>query len=301
MTMITEQRNPATMTIDQQSTLDILRTINQEDHKVPEAVGQPETLATMAQIVDYMVASYQSGNRVFYIGAGTSGRLGVLDAVELVPTYGISGTEVIGLQAGGQQAMYTAVEGAEDSKELAITDLKHHDLHAGDLVIGIAASGRTPYVIGGLDYANSLGLHTAAISCNPDAAISAHAELAIEVVVGPEVVTGSTRMKAGTAQKLVLNMMSTAMMIRAGKVYGNLMVDLKPTNQKLEQRAQRIVQEATGASVDAVADAYERANHSVKTAIVMLTTNGSVDQANAALAQHDGRVAPAIAQLVKEM
>ncbi|MHA3067085.1 N-acetylmuramic acid 6-phosphate etherase [Lacticaseibacillus saniviri] len=301
MTMITEQRNPATMTIDQQSTLDILRTINQEDRKVPEAVGQPETLATMAQIVDYMVASYQSGNRVFYIGAGTSGRLGVLDAVELVPTYGISGTEVIGLQAGGQQAMYTAVEGAEDSKELAITDLKHHDLHAGDLVIGIAASGRTPYVIGGLDYANSLGLHTAAISCNPDAAISAHAELAIEVVVGPEVVTGSTRMKAGTAQKLVLNMMSTAMMIRAGKVYGNLMVDLKPTNQKLEQRAQRIVQEATGASVEAVADAYERANHSVKTAIVMLTTNGSVDQANAALAQHDGRVAPAIAQLVKEM
>ncbi len=205
----TEARNPATTHIDVMSTADILKTINQQDQQVPKVIAAPEVMTPLTQIVDQVVASFRQGGRLFYIGAGTSGRLGVLDAAECVPTFGVSPEMVQGLIAGGKRAMTEAVEGAEDSQEGGAADLKAHALSAKDFVVGLAASGRTPYVIGGLDYAKSVGAGTAALSCNHGAAISAHADLVIEAVVGPEVVTGSTRMKAGTVEKLLLNMLST--------------------------------------------------------------------------------------------
>ncbi|MCI1891104.1 MAG: N-acetylmuramic acid 6-phosphate etherase [Schleiferilactobacillus harbinensis] len=295
MKYVTESRNPATLHIDTMTTTEILRTINAEDQKVAPALSDPRTITTLGKIADHMASVYQSGHHTYYIGAGTSGRLGILDAVELVPTYGITGTEIEGLIAGGSRAMYVAVEGAEDSAELAVHDLQEKQLTAADMVIGIAASGRTPYVIGGLDYARSLGAKTASIACNPDALVSPHADWPVEIVVGPEVVTGSTRMKAGTAQKLALNMLSTTAMIKSGKVYGNLMVDLKPTNEKLVDRAKRIIQEATGASAVESAQAYAAADKSPQVAIVMLAAHVPAATAKAALAQHQGRVALAIA------
>lgn len=295
----TEQRNPRSTKIDTLSTENILKLINSEDQQVPQAIDDPVIIASIAKVVDAINLAIKKGGHVFYVGAGTSGRLGILDAVETVPTYGVSSELFQGLIAGGNTAIFKAVEGAEDKVELGRQDLIDHHFNQNDFVLGIAASGRTPYVIGALDYARELGAKTGALSCNSGAEISRHADLPIEVVVGPEVVTGSTRMKAGTAQKLVLNMISTTVLINAGKVYGNLMVDVLPTNGKLVNRAKRIIQDATGVSATVAADYYERAQHQPKLAIVMILTERDATAAQALLTAGDGRIAIAV-KLAKE-
>lgn len=290
----TEQRNPRSMHVDTMSTRDILTLINTEDQTVPAAIGESAVLDAIARVVEAVNETIANGGRVFYAGAGTSGRLGVLDAAETVPTFGVRPTLFVSLIAGGERAMVNAVEGAEDDAELGQQDLIAHEFSAGDFLLGIAASGRTPYVIGALDYARSIGARTGSLSCNPAAEISMHAELPIEVVVGPEVVTGSTRMKAGTAQKLVLNMISTTSMIHAGKVYENLMVDVLPTNRKLVDRAKRIIQAATDVSDGVAAEYYERAHHRPKLAIVMILTQRDAASADALLQAAGGRIAAAV-------
>jgi N-acetylmuramic acid 6-phosphate etherase len=266
--MQTEQQNPNTLMIDSLSTLDMLRVINAEDMKVAQAVQA--VLPAVAQAIDAIVERFKRGGRLIYVGAGTSGRLGVLDAVECVPTFGVPPTMVQGILAGGMPAMIRSVEGAEDNPELAREDLRSLPLTADDAVVGIAASGTTPYVIGALEYARAVGAVTIGIACNAPAPVLDAAEIAIGVVVGPEVITGSTRLKSGTAQKLVLNMISTGAMIKLGKVYGNLMVDVQATNIKLVQRAKRIVMAITGLTDDrAAADLLDAADREVKTAIVM--------------------------------
>nr|WP_225418945.1 N-acetylmuramic acid 6-phosphate etherase [Lacticaseibacillus jixianensis] len=294
MEKTTEARNPATTHIDVMSTAEILATINHEDQQVPKVIADPAVMTPLIKIVDRVVASFQAGGRLIYIGAGTSGRLGVLDAAECVPTFGVSPAMVQGLIAGGKRAMTDAVEGAEDSAQGGASDLQAIKLTANDFVLGLAASGRTPYVIGGLDYARSLGAGTGALSCNHEAAISAHAEFAIEAVVGPEVVTGSTRMKAGTVEKLLLNMISTTAMIKLGKVYGNLMVDVKPTNIKLVDRAKRIIMAATGVDFATAERFYEAAGHEPKVAIVMIDGDVDLAHAKSALAAADGFIAKAL-------
>lgn len=297
MERMTEKRNSATTHIDTMSTTEILQTINQQDQQVPVVISQAPVIAAITQVVDTIVAGIKQGGRLFYMGAGTSGRLGILDAAECVPTYGTDPELVQGLIAGGAKAVTEAVEGAEDSAELGAQDLQDRHLTANDFVLGIAASGTTPYVIGGLDYATKIGAHTGALSCNDHSLIGQHAEVAIEAVVGPEVVTGSTRMKAGTAEKLILNMISTTTMIKLGKVYGNLMVDVKPTNIKLVDRAKRIIHEATGVSMEEAAKFYEAAQHQPKVAIVMI--NGDVDYATAekALRENHGFIAASLQAL----
>ena len=276
--MQTEQQNPNTMMIDSLSTLDMLRVINAEDMKVAQAVQA--VLPAVAQAIDAIVGRFKRGGRLIYIGAGTSGRLGVLDAVECVPTFGVPPTMVQGILAGGMPAMIRSVEGAEDNPELAREDLRALPLTADDAVVGIAASGTTPYVIGALEYARAVGAATIGIACNAPAPVLDAADIAIGVVVGPEVITGSTRLKSGTAQKLVLNMISTGSMIKLGKVYGNLMVDVQATNIKLVQRAKRIIMAITGLTDDnAAADLLDAADREVKTAIVM--HKRSVDAAEA--------------------
>ncbi|MGL5902034.1 MAG: N-acetylmuramic acid 6-phosphate etherase, partial [Cetobacterium sp.] len=240
--LTTESRNVNTLNIDTVSTAEMVKIINDEDKKVAEAVATE--LPQIAEAIDGIVERMKKGGRLIYIGAGTSGRLGILDASECPPTYGVSEELVQGLIAGGVEAIFRAKEGAEDSKELAIQDLKDRELTANDTVVGLAASGRTPYVIGGLEYANEIGALTVSITCNADSSVAKEAKIAISPVVGPEVVTGSTRLKSGTAQKLVLNMLSTGSMIKMGKVYGNLMVDVQSTNEKLVERAKKIVSEA---------------------------------------------------------
>ena len=287
--LTTEQRNPATMHIDSMSTLDMVKTINQEDQKVAIAVGTQDK--KIAQAIDEAAKRYSEGGRLIYIGAGTSGRLGVLDAVELVPTYGIKPERAMGLTAGGKNAMYLAVEGAEDSPELAQKDLKDLNLKQNDVVLGLAASGRTPYVIGGLDYANKVGALTISIACVKNSKIGQHAKIVIEAVVGPEVITGSTRMKAGTAQKMILNMISTGVMIKQGKVYENVMIDVKPTNSKLIDRACRIIQITTDATIAEAKETLKKANNDVVLAIIMLKNKQSLDQAKALLSDADGNVA----------
>ncbi|UQE76165.1 N-acetylmuramic acid 6-phosphate etherase [Gordonia sp. PP30] len=264
----TETRNPRTTALDAMSVTELLTVMNAEDRKVAEAVG--EAIGEIAAAVDLVAAAFRNGGRLIYLGAGTSGRLGVLDAVECPPTFGTPPEQVVGLIAGGERAFVKAVEGAEDSAELAATELAGIGLNADDAVVGIAASGRTPYVIGGLDYARGVGASTISVACNRGAVVSGHADVAIEVDNGPEVLTGSTRLKAGTSQKLILNMISTASMVQVGKVYGNLMVDVMPTNEKLVARAQRIVAEATGCSAAEAAAAYDAAGGHAKTAIVMI-------------------------------
>ncbi|WP_440714032.1 N-acetylmuramic acid 6-phosphate etherase [Gordonia sp. FQ] len=264
----TETRNPRTTALDAMSVTELLTVMNAEDGKVAEAVG--EAIGEIAAAVDLVAAAFRNGGRLVYLGAGTSGRLGVLDAVECPPTFGTPPEQVVGLIAGGERAFVKAVEGAEDSAELAATELAGIGLNADDAVVGIAASGRTPYVIGGLDYARGVGASTISVACNRGAVVSGHADVAIEVDNGPEVLTGSTRLKAGTSQKLILNMISTASMVQVGKVYGNLMVDVMPTNEKLVARAQRIVAEATGCSAAEAAAAYDAAGGHAKTAIVMI-------------------------------
>ena len=290
--MTTEMRNPDTMELDAMSPLEIITAMNREDKTIPDAVG--EHLAEIAGVVEWGIRSLQQKGRIFYMGAGTSGRLGVLDASECPPTFGVSPDTVIGLIAGGEQAFTRAVEGAEDSKEAGRKDLEAHGLTEKDLVIGLAASGRTPYVLGGLEYARSIGCHTASVSCNPGSPLSHAAEAGIEIVVGPEILTGSTRLKAGTAQKMVLNMISTAVMAGVGKVYQNLMVDVVQTNEKLRKRALHIVTEATGAEEEAASSALHMAGGNCKTAITMLLADCSPEEARKRLEDAQGHVREAI-------
>ena len=291
--LLTEARNPQTMELDSMTPLEIVTAMNREDARVPESI-RPQ-LPNIAQCVAWATGAIRSGGRLIYMGAGTSGRLGVLDAVECPPTFGVSPDVVVGLIAGGERAFVKAVEGAEDSRELGKADLEAIGLTPKDLVVGIAASGRTPYVLGGLAYANSLGCKTAAISCNPGSAVGKEARLAIEVAPGPECLTGSTRLKAGTAQKLILNMISTATMVGCGKAYSNLMVDVMQTNEKLVVRAQNIVMEATGVSRDSAKEAIALAGGSCKLAVTMILAECTVEEAKERLERCGGSVRQAIA------
>lgn len=295
--LITESRNPATMNIDTMSTLEMVKTINNEDQKVAEAVATQAK--PIAQAIDEAAKLFGKNGRLIYVGAGTSGRLGVLDAAELVPTYGIKPERAVGLIAGGKEAMYNAVEGAEDSSELGVKDLRKLNLTANDIIIGLAASGRTPYVIGCLDYAKSLGAFTIAIACVPDSEIGHHAQVAIEAVVGPEVVTGSTRMKAGTAQKIILNTISTGIMIKQGKVYQNVMINVQPTNTKLVDRACRIISLTTGVSFEQAATVLKETDNKVALAIVMIKTGKSKHSATKLLAACHGDVGRALQGIKK--
>ena len=267
----TEQRNPNTRNIDKLDTLSMLKLINDEDKKTALAVEAE--LPNIAKAVDVITSKLQSGGRLLYIGAGTSGRLGVLDASECPPTFGVSPHMVQGLIAGGAKALISSIEGAEDNKSRAISDLKERNLNTSDVLVGIAASGRTPYVISALEYANSIGAVTVAISCVSHSQIAEVASIAITPITGAEVITGSTRLKAGTATKMVLNMLTTATMVKLGKVYSNLMVDVQATNEKLKARAIRIVMEALGCSEEEAIDALEKSNHSAKSAINLLLSN----------------------------
>ena len=291
--LLTEARNPQTMELDSMTPLEIVTAMNREDARVPESI-RPQ-LPNIAQCVAWATEAIRSGGRLIYMGAGTSGRLGVLDAVECPPTFGVSPDVVVGLIAGGERAFVKAVEGAEDSRELGKADLEAIGLTPKDLVVGIAASGRTPYVLGGLAYANNLGCKTAAISCNPGSAVGKEARLAIEVAPGPECLTGSTRLKAGTAQKLILNMISTATMVGCGKAYSNLMVDVMQTNEKLVVRAQNIVMEATGVSRDSAKEAIALAGGSCKLAVTMILADCTVGEAKERLERCGGSVRQAIA------
>lgn len=291
--LVSESRNPATMNLDEMTTLEMVATFNHEDSKVPEAIRA--VLPEVAQAVDMAAASFKAGGRLIYLGAGTSGRLGVLDASECPPTFGVPHGLVVGLIAGGPGALLKAVEGAEDSEELGVTDLKNLQITPADTIVGLAASGRTPYVIGALRYARELGCATVAISCNPDSPIAHEAQVAISPVVGPEALTGSTRLKSGTAQKLVLNMISTGAMVKNGKVYQNLMVDVKATNVKLVDRACRIVVEATGAARADAEAALSQTDFEVKPAILMILANISAQEAIQRLKAHHGFLRAALA------
>ena len=290
--MTTERRNPRTMQLDTMSELEIVTVMNEEDARVPLAIAKK--LPQIAQAAHWAAEAFAQGGRLFYMGAGTSGRLGVLDAAECPPTFGVDPGVVVGLIAGGEKAFIKAVEGAEDDRALGQSDLEAHNLTAKDVVIGIAASGRTPYVLGGLAYARSVGCRTAAIACNPGSAVGKAADLAIEVEVGPEVLTGSTRLKSGTAQKLILNMISTASMVRAGKAYQNLMVDVMQTNEKLHVRAENIVIDATGVERAEARRAIDAAGGSVKCAITMLLAGCDADEARRRLDEAKGHVRAAI-------
>ncbi|AWC93003.1 TPA: N-acetylmuramic acid 6-phosphate etherase [Morganella morganii subsp. morganii] len=290
--MITESRNPASADIDSLPTLDMLRVINREDQTVALAVEK--TLPQVAQVVDAVAQAFRLGGRLIYMGAGTSGRLGILDASECPPTFGTPAEQVVGLIAGGHKAILKAVENAEDNRELAVSDLKALNFSKKDVLVGIAASGRTPYVLGGMEYALSLGATVAAVSCNPDSEMSRLAGIAITPVVGPEVITGSSRMKAGTAQKLILNMITTGAMIRSGKVYGNLMADVEATNAKLVERQKRIVMAATECDRATAEQALAACDGHCKTAIVMILAQLSAGDAKALLAQHQGFIRDAL-------
>ncbi|HAE79735.1 N-acetylmuramic acid 6-phosphate etherase [Morganella morganii] len=290
--MITESRNPASADIDSLPTLDMLRVINREDQTVALAVEK--ILPQVAQVVDAVAQAFRLGGRLIYMGAGTSGRLGILDASECPPTFGTPAEQVVGLIAGGHKAILKAVENAEDNRELAVNDLKALNFSEKDVLVGIAASGRTPYVLGGMEYALSLGATVAAVSCNPDSEMSRLAGIAITPVVGPEVITGSSRMKAGTAQKLILNMLTTGAMIRSGKVYGNLMADVEATNAKLVERQKRIVMAATECDRATAEQALTACDGHCKTAIVMILAQLSAGDAKALLAQHQGFIRDAL-------
>ena len=290
--LLTEAVNPKTAKVDRLRTDELLTVINNEDSQVAGAVEKE--ILHIAAAVDKITEALKEGGRLIYIGAGTSGRLGVLDAAECPPTFGVESGLVIGLIAGGEKALVEAVEGAEDDYAGAIRQFQTIQLNAKDVVVGLAASGRTPYVIGGLEYANTVGAFTVAVSCTPESAVSKVARLSIAPLVGPEVITGSTRMKAGTAQKMVLNMLTTATMIRLGKVYGNLMVDVRPTNAKLVERAKRIVAEATGVDREFAGEVLVEAGLNPKTAIVMIKRECSASQASKYLTAADGFISKAI-------
>ncbi len=289
--LTTEKRNEKTMNLDTLSIEEAMKIMNEEDQNVALAVR--EALPQIKPIIEETINSFNKGGRLFYIGAGTSGRLGILDASECVPTFGVSPEMVQGIIAGGKKAMTVAVEGAEDSLELGKEDLKNVNLTNNDIVVGIAASGRTPYVIGALEYANEIGATTATIACNKNAEISKYAKYPVEVDAGAEFLTGSTRLKAGTSQKLILNMISTISMIGIGKVYKNLMVDVQPTNDKLIERSKRIIMEATGCDYETAKQSFE-ISKDVKTAIVMILTGVSKDEAKEKLANSKGFIREAI-------
>ncbi|MFE4130503.1 N-acetylmuramic acid 6-phosphate etherase [Peribacillus sp. YIM B13482] len=290
--LTTELRNEDTMNIDSVNTMEIISAINKEDLKVAAAVQ--EVLPEIKTVVEWALESLKKGGRLIYIGAGTSGRLGVLDAVECPPTFSTPPDRVLGIITGGEKAFVRAIEGAEDKEEFGECDLIDVDLTANDTVIGIAASGRTPYVKGALRYARMVGAKAVALSCNKNASITEAADIGIEVVVGPEVLTGSTRMKAATAQKMVLNMISTATMIRLGKVYENLMIDVNVSNQKLKDRAISIIETLTNADYDHALNMLEKANNQVKPAIVMIKTSTDYDKAMELLEKAGGDVRKAI-------
>ena len=289
----TKQRNPKTVNIDTLSTLDMVKLINQEDHRVAEAVA----LVTdkIAEAVDVIAARLSTGGRLIYCGAGTSGRLGILDAVECPPTYSTDPETVQALMAGGYGAIFKAVEGAEDSKELGVTDMQSIGFSAKDVLVGIAASGRTPYVLGCMEYARELGAPTVAVTCCPGSTLDRFADIGIAPAPGPEVVTGSTRMKSGTAQKMVLNMLSTGAMIKLGKVYGNLMVDVKPSNEKLVRRCVTIVCSATDCAEAEAVEALEQCGYHPKTAIVMILRSVDAETADRLLEAAGGRIAKVLA------
>jgi len=284
--LISETRNADTMDLDSLSTLEMVTKFNEQDATVAAAVHK--TLPAVAQAVDAAAASLQEGGRLIYMGAGTSGRLGVLDASECPPTFGVPHGLVVGLIAGGPGALLKAVEGAEDDEQLGVSDLQALELTPQDMVVGLAASGRTPYVIGALRFARQLGCRTAAVSCNPDSPIAREAEIAISPVVGPEALTGSTRLKSGTAQKLVLNMISTGAMVKIGKVYQNLMVDMQATNIKLVDRACRMVCQATGCEREEAERALRQTSFEVKTAILMVLSGAEAAEAKTLLVAHNG-------------
>lgn len=290
--MTTEQPHELTQNIDQLDSEQIMYLINQEDSRITDTVH--ELIPRIAEVADLIVDAFRSGGRLFYVGAGTSGRIGILDASECPPTYGTDPSMVQGLIAGGFEAVRAAIEGAEDSEDLGKRDIDENGISPKDVVIGIAASGRTPYVLGAMRRAKERGAIVVGLCNNNHSPMRQYTEHVIEAVVGPEVIMGSTRMKAGTAQKLILNMLTTTAMIRIGKVYKNLMVDLNPSNNKLVHRAKRIILLATGASDDAVEKAYTEAGAHVKTAIVMLLANVGVEEAARLLKDTDGYVRQAI-------
>ena len=287
-TLITEQRNPNSMHVDSLSALEIVQLMNKEDKQVPLAIEK--CLPQIAQAVERIVAAFQQGGRLVYIGAGTSGRLGVLDASECPPTFGVSPEMVKGIIAGGERALRHPIEGAEDSKTHAVVDLQTIQFSSKDVLVGIAASGRTPYVIGALEYAKSLGSVTVSIASNPNSAMANIVDIAIDTVVGPEVLTGSSRLKSGTAQKLVLNMLPTASMILMGKCYQNLMVDVQASNEKLKARAIRIVMQATDCEKALAEETLKLADQNAKLAIMMILSGLDRAQAEALLEKHQGKL-----------
>lgn len=287
-TLITEQRNPNSMHVDSLSALEIVQLMNEEDKQVPLAIEK--CLPQIAQAVECIVAAFQQGGRLVYIGAGTSGRLGVLDASECPPTFGVSPEMVKGIIAGGERALRHPIEGAEDSKTHAVVDLQTIQFSSKDVLVGIAASGRTPYVIGALEYAKSLGSVTVSIASNPNSAMANIVDIAIDTVVGPEVLTGSSRLKSGTAQKLVLNMLTTASMILMGKCYQNLMVDVQASNEKLKARAIRIVMQATDCDKALAEETLKQADQNAKLAIMMILSGLDRAQAEALLEKHHGKL-----------
>ena len=287
-TLITEQRNPNSMNVDSLSALEIVQLMNEEDKQVPLAIEK--CLPQIAQAVERIVAAFQQGGRLVYIGAGTSGRLGVLDASECPPTFGVSPEMVKGIIAGGERALRHPIEGAEDSKAQAVVDLQTIQFSSKDVLVGIAASGRTPYVIGALEYAKSLGSVTVSIASNPNSAMANIVDIAIDTVVGPEVLTGSSRLRSGTAQKLVLNMLTTASMILMGKCYQNLMVDVQASNEKLKARAIRIVMQATDCEKALAEETLKLADQNAKLAIMMILSGLDRAQAEALLEKHQGKL-----------
>ena len=290
--LVTESRNSSTVNLDQMTTEEVLRAMNNEDKTVAEAVEKE--LSDIAEAVEHIIEAFNNDARLIYFGAGTSGRVGVVDAVECPPTFGTHPDKVVALIAGGDKAFVRAVEGAEDSLDLAKEELMNIKLTKDDVVVGIAASGRTPYVIGGLNYATEVGCKTVAVSCNKNSEVGKIADVAIEVETGSEVLTGSTRLKAGTSQKMVANMLTTASMIGVGKVYKNLMVDVQQTNKKLITRAENIVIEATEVTREVAKETLRKSNGSVKLAITMLLLNTTADEAEAKLQSVNGHIRKAI-------
>ena len=287
-TLITEQRNSNSMHVDSLSALEIVQLMNDEDKQVPLAIEK--CLPQIAQAVECIVAAFQQGGRLVYIGAGTSGRLGVLDASECPPTFGVPPEMVKGIIAGGERALRHPIEGAEDSKAQAVADLQTIQFSSKDVLVGIAASGRTPYVIGALEYAESLGSVTVSIASNPNSAMANIVDIAIDTVVGAEVLTGSSRLKSGTAQKLVLNMLTTASMILMGKCYQNLMVDVQASNEKLKARAIRIVMQATDCDKALAEETLKQADQNAKLAIMMILSGLDRAQAETLLEKHQGKL-----------
>lgn len=288
----TEQQNPNTINLDQMSVKEALTAMNTEDRKVAEAIEK--VIPEIEKAVKIIIEQFNKGGRLIYTGAGTSGRLGVLDAAECPPTFGAPKEMVVGLIAGGEKAFTEAIEGSEDDMEMGAEDLRNIELNANDVVVGLAASGRTPYVIGALNYANEIDVPTVAIACTKNSEIGQVADIAIDAAPGPEVLTGSTRLKAGSTQKMILNMLSTISMVGIGKVYKNLMVDVQPTNEKLISRAKNIVMKATDVDEKTAAEKLEEADGQVKAAILMILLDIDKDSAAEKLEQSKGHIRKAL-------